>query len=653
MSLVGAPASDPAAAPSAAARQPRRARVRLSLGWAPVLALAAAGGLLLIAFGNNAAREQADSAPYLFWGGLVLIYAPIAFRLLSDSASRAERITLVLVLGLSLFVVKILAAPTAFVRFDELGTWRATNDVIQTGGLLSYNPLVISTSAFPGLEAVTAALSQLGHLSIFHSGLIVIGAARAALMVALFLFLERVAGSPRAAGIGVAVYACNPSFLYFDSQFGYESLALTLAAALLLLTLRWTEATDAVRAGSPGGVAAIAVLACALTVTHHMTAFAMLAFLALWAYLVLLRRSSEATAAAEADGDAMATSPPFSWTEGWTAGPALAAALLGVAIVLWFTFHAASVTVEELGNVIGDAFDSAINLISGGRTKEFFQGGGETNSLPLRILAFAAVVPLLAVLPFGLRRTWFGRDPNPLWRALALVAVLFPVTLGLRLTAAGSEVSQRASEFTFLGVAFLGAIVIGGLRWPSHGWSRTAIAATLSATATIVFLGGVVLGELPATRQPGPFVVGADARSITPQGLNAAEFAAEHLPPGSRVISDRSNGMLLASYGGLDLVLGRTGGIRVPRVLFSRRWGPADRIVIRDQRVDYILVDRRLVRDVPAIGFYIENDEPQAFTREEPISREAVAKFAGAKGLQPIFDNGPITIYDTSGLGAR
>ena len=48
-------------------------------------------------------------------------------------------------------------------------------------------------------------------------------------MVALFLFLERAAGSARAAGIAIAVYACNPSFLYFDSQFGYESLALAIA----------------------------------------------------------------------------------------------------------------------------------------------------------------------------------------------------------------------------------------------------------------------------------------------------------------------------------------------------------------------------------------------------------------------------------------
>ena len=45
----------------------------ISLGAAPALALLAAGGLLLVALGNNAARDSASSADPLFWGGLVVL----------------------------------------------------------------------------------------------------------------------------------------------------------------------------------------------------------------------------------------------------------------------------------------------------------------------------------------------------------------------------------------------------------------------------------------------------------------------------------------------------------------------------------------------------------------------------------------------------
>src|SRR5436190_7601914 len=66
--------------------------IRWRLGAAPAIALLAAGGLVMVAYGNDAAREGTSGSQPLFWGGLVAIYAPIVFRLLSASASRAERI---------------------------------------------------------------------------------------------------------------------------------------------------------------------------------------------------------------------------------------------------------------------------------------------------------------------------------------------------------------------------------------------------------------------------------------------------------------------------------------------------------------------------------------------------------------------------------
>ena len=83
------PATKATPRPRAVSPQAAPAR-RLSLGAAPVLALVAAGGLVMVALGNNAAREETSGAEALFWGGLVVIYAPLAFRMLSASASRAD-----------------------------------------------------------------------------------------------------------------------------------------------------------------------------------------------------------------------------------------------------------------------------------------------------------------------------------------------------------------------------------------------------------------------------------------------------------------------------------------------------------------------------------------------------------------------------------
>jgi hypothetical protein len=109
----------------------------------------------------------------------------------------------------------------------------------------------------------------------------------------------------------------------------------------------------------------------------------------------------------------------------------------------------------------------------------------------------------------------------------------------------------------------------------------------------------------------------------------------------------------MASYGGLNPVFGQLNGTPVTRVFFSRRFDRRDRQVIKDDLIDYIVVDRRLSRELPVLGYYVEPDEPGAFRRTQPISPDLLTKFNGARGLSKIFVNGPITIYSTSGLRSK
>ena len=611
---------------------------RLSFGLAPLLALTAAAGLVLVALGDNAARASSGEAQPLFWGGLVVIYMPIALRLLSVSASREERMALALLLGGALFLVKVIYSPTGFTLHDELATWRQTSDLLATGHPLTSNPLVTGYAGFPGLELFTAAVSQLTGLRIFIVGLAVIGTARVVLMLALFVFLERAAGSARAAGIGIAIYACNPSFLYFDSQFGYESLAIVIGAGLLLAALQWTR-TDLIERdwNAAGLVAAMAILAATLAITHHMTSYAMTAFLAIWAATIAVSgrgARQSGTRAALIDG------------------PFLPMMFLAVAAGAWFVFEASQVTTTELGSVFTDAFESVVHLIFGGGSgsKALFQSAGQTNSTIARILGIASVVPLLAVIPLGIWRTWRGANPNPLWRALAIVALLYPATLLLRLTQAGTETSQRASEFVFVGLAFVSGLLLSELPWRGDRTRRAIKSLALAALATVIFIGGFIVGESPITRQPGPFLVGGEARAVSPQGVAAAKFAAAEIPAGSRVIVDRPNSTLVASYGGLDRVTGSIEGIQVSRVFFSKTFDAIDQRVISNDEIEYIVVDRRLTHELPANGYYFESTEPQANHRRKPLSFSSVRKFNHVRSLSKIFDNGAIAIYDTNGL---
>jgi hypothetical protein len=635
-------------------RRPRRAarrRGRLDLGLAPVVAVIAAVGLLVLEAGNADARRQEGSGELLFWLGLVVIYAPLTLRLISKSASREERLVLVVVLALSLYLVKILHSPLGFRLGDELATWRTTSDLLHTGHLFSSNPFVETFSAFPGLATVAGALSDISGRNVFVSGTVTIGVARVAMMLALFLFLERVLGSSRGAGVGIAVYVCNPSFLYFDSQFAYESLALCLAAVLLLAVHRWSEETwtDPKRSWWLG---AIVLLACALATTHHLTGLAVLAFLAVWTAMTALARRNKGADARASGRLARIVHRIMPRGPVRLDAPLLPMIAIAIPVGLWLALVAGEAAVEELGGVFTGAFEAILDLVLGrsGGKEVFGSSSGVVNTPIARVIAVASVGTLLVILPFAAWRSWQRHRNVPISLSLTLVALLYPVTLFPRLTQAGAEISQRASEYVFVGLGFvIGFVFAGFVSSQSRG---RAILSTvgLAVLLTLVLAGGIIVGESPATRQPGPFRVGTDSRSISPEGIAAARFASRALPRDSRVLADRPNAVLLGSYGGLDPVVGSIAGIDVTRVFFTPTFDDQDRTVVRDNEIDYVVRDLRLTRDLPVDGYYFYRGEPDAFSRDRPIGRAPLRKFDYLRDLSKIYTNGYVAIYDTSGL---
>ena len=84
---------------------------------------------------------------------------------------------------------------------------------------------------------MTGTLSKLSGLSVFTSGMMIIGLAKLTTVAVLFLLLETLTGSSRLR-LASFIYAGNPNFLFWDSQFAYESLAIPLALVAVYLLLR-------------------------------------------------------------------------------------------------------------------------------------------------------------------------------------------------------------------------------------------------------------------------------------------------------------------------------------------------------------------------------------------------------------------------------
>jgi hypothetical protein len=587
-------------------------------GALPALSLVGALGLLAVAGAYTGARVGAAWATPLFWAGLLVLFVPGAARLITPGAARAERLGLVALLGLGLYLVKVLHSPLAFTYHDEFLHWRTASDLLQDGRLFGANPLLPASPVYPGLENVTGALVALGGLTIFQAGVVVVGAARLVLALALFLFYEVVGGSARVAGIATFLYMANPNFVFFNAQFSYESLALPFAILVLCALARRTGAEDC------GALTGVAILGLGATiVTHHVTTYALVAFLVLWSAVAHFRRGAGAE----------------------QVDPAGLALLALVASLAWLVY-AASLTLGYLAPHLTSGVRELLRIIAGEEAgRQLFRPyAGQANPPWERLIGLAAVgLPLLG-LPWGLRQVWRRRRADAFALTLAAGALAYPAGLALRLTQFGAEASSRTAAFLFVALAFVLAL---GVAEAWRRWPRPSTAAACAGLAAVMLVGGVIVNTGSSARLlPGAYLVAADARSIEPQGVAAAAWARRALGPGHRFAADRTNRLLLGSYGEQYVVNGLADRVGVSWVFFSSAFGPAERAALRQARVRYLLIDRRLSDGLPLVGFYFESGEPGTFQHTTPLDPTALAKFDVQERVSRVFDSGDVVIYD-------
>ena len=626
--VAGVPAdpTEPASAtPAAGPPRPENALVRRgrhlarALGPGPGLLLMCAG-LLPMAYGVASARELGTSGPAqgLYVLGLLMVFVPAAVGVLLPRARTSTRVLLALAMALLLQLTRLVLYPTRFMFHDELIHANVLRLLGDSGRLFTENSLLPVTSYYPGLEVATDAVQQLTGIAPHTAAVVVLLAARLVIALALLLLVAHLTGSRRAGAAAVVVYACNPQMLFFNSQFSYQTLALPLAVLTVYLVATRVQGTRT--SLLPGALATVAVV-----FTHHVTAVLLIAvFVVWWALEVGLRRRRP------------------------NAGRSLAT-MVAVTVVAF------AVTLLNPGNslvsyltAIGDSSATAlVKVLSGQQQRKVFQNSAGVLTQPWeQALIIASLVLTLAVLvPALWRARALLRRRVAVVTLLLLVAVIYPVIPGGHLTVSTAEVGDRAAGFVFLGVAF----VVSWWIWrrPVRWW-RTAV---ISAGAAVVFLGSIILGAGSISSQlPGPFRVSDDARSVDADNLAAADWMAQNLPADSRVYADRVGALLAAADGHQYAVTHIGTGVDASRLLLDPQFTPEDVREIKAAGIRYLVADRRDAFGLPNQGVYIESGEFGGDDRTTPVPAQALRKFSSVPGVDVLYDNGSVVVYDLGAL---
>ncbi|MDA8034428.1 MAG: hypothetical protein M0T71_09705 [Actinomycetota bacterium] len=596
----------------------------------PAVAALSAGGLVVQAVGDAIARSGHGALGLdLFFVGVACAFASAAWRLLGRPASRDERLGVALVLGLVLVVSSWMASPLLFDQYDELLHETTLWQLLDTRHLFGFNSVLPISPWYPGLELVTVTLRWVTGLPSAAVELLVVLACRALLVVALFRFGERVLGSARAAGVVVLVYALSPQFYAFNAAYSYQTIALAFGAAAVELTLSAADAAGTRRRRLLLGLAMAAVGGAVLS--HHLTGWLTVGLLVVWAVAATLDARRDAAGAARA------------------AAVRLVAAA-GVLLAAAWTAVTAPRLIPYLSPVFSGAVSSLAGLLNhGGHRALFHSATGVATPRWQEALIVLSVLVTLALVAGGIVR--FVRRRHAPARLERLVAVVVSIgylaVLASPLEGAASQVGQRGSTFVYLAIALLAATLV------LHALRRVPL-PVLVALATATFLGSLVFGSGASwSYVPGPYVPASDQRAIDGPTIAAARWAASHLPVGARVAADRDSSITMAAVGHLSPVTEAAGEVNVGLFYFARTFGNFERAMIRRFDIRYLVVDRRLASGPPYFGVYFEPGVPAPGARNRLTAGE-LAKFAHVAGLQRIYSNGPIQIYDAAGiLGTR
>jgi hypothetical protein len=295
------------------------------------------------------------------------------------------------------------------------------------------------------------------------------------------------------------------------------------------------------------------------------------------------------------------------------------------------------------------------------------------------LVSFAAIgVIMLALVP-ALYRTWgtltlHGDGSAPYQRVplaiAAIIAISFPFTLLPRLTAVGSAISARTSEYVFMGLGCtLGLLALPAIpRLDASNKLQRLYGAlgklfrpvdfvlasrrgtlVLTAMVTVIFFGEIAIGNdyseilPPPSSSPSGF-----PWIVQPDVISASIWARDHLGANQPFASDFIDSLALATYGDQDTESQE----EIFAVFFGDSLAGIPAQLIKESGTRYILVDWRMTQGLPSNpgDFYFSQWEPNAGRYTKPFNSGYLRKFATYSCSRMIYNSGLVQIFDVSSI---
>jgi hypothetical protein len=577
-----------------------------------------------------------------FWVGMLLLLLPLAGLIARWTTPPPMRTALLILYGLVSYAPKLLRNPLGPLYHDEYAHWRQTYDILSTGKLFQPNPIISIIARYPGLHAATAALVNATGLGIWQAATVLLILFHVGLVLGVAALAGSLGLNNRTASIIAILYGVNSSFLYFDTQYAYESVAITLVVWTLVAYVKAIRTPTGL--GRPAWSTLTVVLSAGTVITHHLSTFALVLIMALVA--------------------AVMSVPWLARREGWlrAAGTAWGLTLVSALMAgIWFRFVAPT-TLSYLSPFLGQGLSELMQVATGsGSARQLFGASlspwwEQKSAYLVPVFALSLVVGGLLLMRAQIRDGDLprGRRRGLMCAFAALGLVYFPSTFFI-LSPAGAEGARRSWAFNWFGLCMvIGPAVVWLVDWAwrrRRQWVRVSLYSGLIAALAVALVGGTAAGLDASYRFPGPFLYGSDARSVTSELLQTSRWFAARFGTSNNVVTDRYTGLIFGSLG-VQNTASPSAGFPVYNLYLAKPGAPIKpAFLLFDLSLSnytYMIVDRRMAYDVPELGVYFTPDEPTAQFQSHdgrPVFYGRLDKFNTIQWMVKVYQSDNYSIY--------
>ncbi|MEM7142707.1 MAG: hypothetical protein AAF548_16920 [Actinomycetota bacterium] len=610
----------------------RRAPWSMHLTWASLLL-----GSVIVSYAHSiASRASAGSQTHyhVFWLGIFTFIVPAAWQLLSRHTRDLDRYLLLVAVGVYSYFPKFLAYPGGPAFFDEYAHQVQTERLYDTGLLFMPNNQVVVIGDYPVMHSFAASIRHLTGLDTYSTAVGIIIVLHVLTMIGISAIATRITNSRHVGGIAALFYGIGPGFWGFNTMFAYESFAIVLFvwSCLALVHLQMSAPTAWQRtAWLITGI----LISFTLAGTHHLSSYANLivvgSFVAA-SFINTIRKKE--------------ISVNF-----WES---LIFFVVAFIFVAWWFLNQAPNTKEyllpyveggltETVGIFGDSGEVAEAGEEAGEQRELFAG----STIPLyeMILSFATPVLAAGIAGLSFLVQWKRGLQRTTALAMTITASVYFAVYPMMLSETGAEGARRSWSFTSAGLAVLAATGIQVVAlWEKRG-RRVIGTWAVIGTFMILMVGNLAVGMNEVYRFSGHFVYGSDTRSVTDDIYHAAEWLVDTQGTNQKTIGDRSSQIVL--HDRAHVLLGIPDDAYPLWDFVIGEGPPGEDLLDRAEQEDlrFVVIDKRQIDDVPMIGFYLDQREPLATEREEPVSERSLTKWDDLDYALRIYESDEMIIY--------